>query len=49
MGGGYIRMDTKEIGVHTRNLINLTQDRDYWKALCECGIQPPGSLSHGFN
>ena len=28
-----IRMDLKEIGINTRNWINLAQDRDYWKAL----------------
>ena len=28
-----IRMDLKEIGVNTRNWIDLTQDRDYWRAL----------------
>ena len=28
-----IRMDLKEIGVSTRNWVDLAQDRDYWRAL----------------
>ena len=28
-----IRMDFKEIGINTRNLVDSVQDRDYWKAL----------------
>ena len=28
-----IWMDLKEIGINTRNSIDLTQDRDYWRAL----------------
>ena len=28
-----IRMDLKEIGINTRNLDDLTQDMDYWRAL----------------
>ena len=30
---GDIRMDLKEIGTHTRNWVDSTQDRDYWRAL----------------
>ena len=26
-------MDLKEIGVNARNLVDSTQDRDYWRAL----------------
>ena len=40
---GNIRMDLKEIGINTRNWIESTQDRDP----CECGIEPPCSISHG--
>ena len=40
-----IRMDFKEIGINTRNWVDFTQDRDYWRALV-CGIEPPGSVSH---
>ena len=39
-------MDLKEIGIHTRNWANSTQDRDYFKAF-ECGIESPGFMSHG--
>ena len=28
-----IRMDLKEIGVNTRNWLDLAQSRDYWRAL----------------
>ena len=27
-----IRMDLKEIGISTRNWVDLAQDRDYWRA-----------------
>ena len=40
-----IRMDFKEIGINTRNWVYSSQDRDY--CLCECGIEPPDSISHG--
>ena len=30
---GNIRMDLKEIGINTRNWVDMTQDRDYWRAL----------------
>ena len=30
---GNIRMDLKEIGAIVRSYIDLTQDRDYWRAL----------------
>ena len=28
-----IRLDLKEIGINTRNWVDLAQDRDYWRAL----------------
>ena len=28
-----IRMDLKEIGINTRNWVDLAHDRDYWRAL----------------
>ena len=28
-----IKMDFKEIGINTRNCVDLHHDRDYWKAL----------------
>ena len=33
-----IRMDPKEIGIETRNLVDLTQDRDYWRALVNAAL-----------
>ena len=41
-----IRMDLKGIGVNVRSSIDSAQDRDYWSP-CECGIDPPGPISHG--
>jgi hypothetical protein len=26
-------MDLKEVGIHRRNWVNSSQDRDYWRAL----------------
>ena len=33
-----IRMDLKEIGVYTRNLIDSAQDRDYWRPLVNAAL-----------
>jgi hypothetical protein len=33
-----IRMDLKEIGINTRNWIDLAQDRDYWRALVNAAL-----------
>ena len=44
-----IRMDLKEMGVNTRTWVDSTQDRDYWRALCKCGFEPPGSINHGIS
>ena len=41
-----IRMDLKEIGISARNWADSTEDWDYWRAVRECGIEPPGSISH---
>ena len=41
-----IRMDLKEIGINTKNLVDSAQDRDYWRALEKCGIEPPESIRH---
>jgi hypothetical protein len=35
-------MDIIEICINTMNWVDSSQDRDY----CECGIVPPGSISH---
>ena len=34
-----IRIDLEEIGINAGNWVDLVQDR-------ECGIEPPGSISH---
>ena len=33
-----IRMNLKEIGINTRNWIDSTQDRDYWRALVNAAL-----------
>ena len=33
-----IRMDLNEIGINTRNWIDSTQDRDYWKAIVNAAL-----------
>ena len=35
-----IRMDIKEIGIHTRNWVYSTQDKGLLESPCECGIEP---------
>jgi hypothetical protein len=30
-----------------RNWVDLAQDREYLRVLCECDIEPPGSINHG--
>ena len=37
-----IRMDLKEMGINTRNLVDSAQGRDYWKAHYDCGIELSG-------
>ena len=34
-----IRMDLKEIGIKTRNLVDLAQDRDYWRGLLNAALE----------
>ena len=41
------RMDLKEIGVNMRNRVNSAQYGGLLESPCECGIEPPGSISHG--
>ena len=38
-----IRMDLR---YHTRNWVDLTQARDYWRGLVNTALNP-GSISHG--
>ena len=33
-----IRMDLKEIGISTRNWVDLVQDSDYWRALANAAL-----------
>jgi len=33
-----IRMNLKEISINTRDLVDSTQDRDYWKALVNAAL-----------
>ena len=33
-----IRLDLKEIGINTRNLVDSAQDRDYWRALVNAAL-----------
>ena len=40
-------MDLEEIGINAGNWVDSAQDRDYWRALVNCGIEPPGCISHG--
>ena len=35
---GYIKMDLKEIGAYTRNCVDSTLDRDYWRALLNAAL-----------
>ncbi|KAJ4446083.1 hypothetical protein ANN_12775 [Periplaneta americana] len=39
-----IKMDLREVGYDDRGWINLAQDRDRWRGLCEGGNEPSGSL-----
>ena len=38
-----IRMDLQEIGINAGNWV----DSDLLESPCECGIEPPGSITHG--
>jgi hypothetical protein len=33
-----IRMDLKEIGINTRSLVDLVQDKDYWRVLVNVAL-----------
>jgi len=33
-----LRMDLKEIGINTRNLVDSAEDRDYWRALVNAAL-----------
>ena len=40
-------MNLKDMGIDTRNWVDSAQYRDYWRVLCECSIELPGSIIHG--
>ena len=43
-----IRMNLEEIGINAGNWVDSAQDSDYLlENPCECGIEHPGSISHG--
>ena len=42
-------MDLEEIGINAGNWVDSAQERDLLESPCECGIEPPGSISHGVN
>ena len=35
------------MGINTRNWVDSIQDRDYWRALVNCSIEPQVSISQG--
>ena len=36
-------MDLKELGINTRNWVDLIHDRDYWRALVKATLNLRGS------
>ena len=36
----YIRMNLKVVVINTRNLVDSVQDRDYWRAFMNVGLNP---------
>jgi hypothetical protein len=42
-----IKTDLREVGWGCVDWIGLAQDRDRWRALCECGNEPSGSIKRG--
>ena len=37
----------EEICINAGNWVDSAQNRNYWGSPCECGIEPPGSMSYG--
>ena len=42
-----IRMDLEEMGINAGNWVDSAQDKELLESPCECGIEPPGPISHG--
>ena len=40
-----IRMDLKEMGINTRNRVDLAQDKDYWRTLVNVALNLRVSLA----
>jgi hypothetical protein len=41
------KMDLQDVGCKGMDWIDLAQDRDRWRALCECGNEPSSSIKCG--
>ena len=39
-------MDLEEMGVNAGIRVDSAQDRDYWRALVNAALKPPGSIGH---
>ena len=42
-----IRMELEEIGISAGNWVGFAQGKGLLEIPCECGIEPPGFISHG--
>jgi hypothetical protein len=42
-----IKMDLQEVGYRSRDWIELAQDMDRWRAICDCGNKPSGFIKCG--
>ena len=38
-------MDLEKIGFNANNWVDSAQDSNLYESPCECGIEPPGSIS----
>ena len=42
-----IKMDIQEVGCGCMEWIELSQDKNRWRALCDCGNESSGSIEYG--